>query len=80
MACSPVPRCSHSRQQQTGEWRLESGSVAQGLLARGRECLGATETVAVALGLPSVTQGPGDIANSNVSVDGEKYAIVPLAE
>jgi len=25
MACSPLPRCSHSRQQQTAECRLGSG-------------------------------------------------------
>jgi len=25
MACSPVPSCSQSRQQQTAEWRLGSG-------------------------------------------------------
>ena len=40
MACSPVPRCSQSRQQQTAECRLESGACR------------AVETAAVWLPIP----------------------------
>ena len=77
MACSPVPACSQSKQQQTGECRLGSGRGDESALAAKCSLACSDAEVAFALGLWLAVRRRGDIANSNDSTLGEWEPSVP---